>query len=318
MYQFRPLWFAIGTLIAAAPCCLRPATAQQRVLSPAQYAAERGRLLAADSAHARATRAQGLVPGFVSVLTENAVYLEPGSDHIHGKARIEAFLSAQVPGRTLGFHPGIAELSADGSVGYTVGWTTLTDSGSSSPSVQYGKYLAFWRRQTDGTWRVEAWNRSRATEPPASSPLLPAQQRVVGNPAQPIDPAAAAREARSADSAFAALSVAQGTATAFYQYAAPQALTLGGGKEFVVGREAIREDQAANSAPGQTLDWKPVAGEAGPRGDLAWTVGEFRYTAPQDGKTLTVTGKYLTIWIRTADGAWRYVADGGSGSVPPK
>jgi len=318
MHQFRPVWFAIGTLVVAAPCSLRRATAQQRELTPAQYAAERGKLLAADSAHARATRTQGLVPGFVSALTDNAVYLEPGADHIHGKARIEAFLTAQGPGRTLGFRPAIAELSADGSVGYTVGWTTLTDSGSSSASVQYGKYLAFWRREADGSWRIEAWNRSRATEPPGSTPSLPTAQRSVARPAQPIDPATATREARNADSAFAALSVAEGTATAFYQYAAPQALTLGGGKDFVVGREAIRDDQTANAVAGQTLDWKPVAGGAGPQGDLAWTVGEFRYTAPQDGKTVTVTGKYLTIWARTADGAWRYLADGGSGSAPPK
>jgi len=318
MHQLRPTLFAIGFLIALGPRSVRPANAQQQVLNPADYTVARSRLLAADSAHGRATRTQGVVPGFVSALTEDAVYLEPGADHIHGKSRIQAFLSAQSPTRKLDFRPAVAEVSADGGVGYTVGWTTLTDSGSSASPVQYGKYIAFWRRQPDGVWRVEAWNRSRAPEPPSSAPALPATRRRAAPDGRSTDPATATREARSADSAFAALSVARGTAVAFYQYAAPEALALGGGKDFVVGREAIRDDQTANAVAGQTLNWKPVAGGAGPLGDLAWTVGEFRFTAPQGGKTITVMGKYLTIWTRMPDGGWRYVVDGGSGSAAPK
>jgi ketosteroid isomerase-like protein len=316
MDRSKPTLVAIGMSLALCPCALRPVGAQQGPLSPAQYAAARRGLLAADSAHARATQSRGMVPGFISALSENAMYLEPGTDHIQGKSKIQTFLSAQKPARKLSFRPALAEVSVDGRVGYTIGWTTLAD--SSGPTVQNGKYIAFWRRQRDGTWQVEAWNRSRAAEAPGTSPVLPAAQQAPASKPAPADQAATTREIRGADSAFAALSLARGTAVAFYEYAAPQALALGSGKDFVVGREAIREDQAANAAPGQTLDWKPVAGGAGPSGDLGWTVGEFRFTAPQDGKTLTVAGKYLTIWSRMADGSWRYVADGGSGSAPPQ
>jgi ketosteroid isomerase-like protein len=249
-------------------------------------------------------------------MTEDALYLEPGADHVEGKTRIGAFLSARAAGRKLRIRPALGEVSADGSVGYTVGWTTLSDIGSAAP--QYGKYIAFWRRRPGGAWMVEVWSRSRASEPPASHPARPTRRHGQTTHLQALDPATATREMRSADSAFAALSVARGAAAAFYRYAAPAAVSLGSGKDFVIGPDAIRADQAANAVPGQTLDWKPVAGSAGTLGDLGWTVGEFRFTAPQEGKTLTVAGKYLTIWSRMPDGAWRYVADGGSGSAPPK
>jgi ketosteroid isomerase-like protein len=317
MRHIGPTLVAVGLLAATTSRAIRVAEAQQRRLSSAEHAAARNQLLAADSGHARATHSQGLVPGFVSSLADNAVYLEPGADHIHGKARIQAFLSGQ-SGRQLSFRPALAEVSADGRVGYVVGWTTLAISDTGAPTVHYGKYIAFWRRQPDGAWRVEVWSRSGAPEPPDAAPTLPPRSRELLGSSRAVDQAAETRAILGTDSAFAAFSVARGTAVAFYQYAAPHALALGGGKDFVVGREAIRDDQAANAAPGQTLDWKPVAGGVGPLGDLGWSVGEYRFTGSRDGKPVTAVGKYLTIWEKMPDGAWRFVADGGSSSAPPR
>jgi ketosteroid isomerase-like protein len=314
--QLRSSPLVIGLIIGSASWAAPEGNAQQPGLSAAEYAAVRAQLLAGDSALARVIQSKGEGPGFSSTVTDDALYLEPGADQIHGKNRIGTFLSTRSTKRKLSIRPAFGEISADGNVGYTVGWTTLRDSAGATP--QYGKYIAFWRRHPNGAWRVEVWNRSRAAEPPPSTPALPARQHQQTTQLQAVDPVTATRQMRSADSAFAALSVAHGAAPAFYQYAAPQAISLGSGKDFVIGPAAIRDDQAAGAVAGQTLDWTPVAGGAGASGDLGWTVGEFRFTAPQEGKTLTVAGKYLTIWSRMPDGSWRYVADGGSGSAPPK
>ncbi|HZM26000.1 MAG TPA: DUF4440 domain-containing protein [Gemmatimonadales bacterium] len=314
--QLRSSSLVIGVIVGSASGAPPQGNAQQAGLSAAEYGAARAQLLAADSALARVIHSKGEAPGFSSTLTDDAVYLEPGADHVRGKDRIGTFLSTRSTKRKLSIRPAFGEISADGSVGYTVGWTTLTDSAAATP--QYGKYIAFWRRRPDGAWQVEVWNRSRAAEPPPRSPALPAGQLQRTAQLRAVDPVAASRQMRSADSAFAALSVAGGAAPAFYQYAAPQAIALGNGKDFVIGPAAIRDDQAAGAVAGQTLDWKPVAAGAGVSGDLGWTVGEFRFTAPKKGKTLTVAGKYLTIWSRMPDGSWRYVADGGSASAPPK
>ncbi len=316
MFQFRQLVLAVGLLTAAIPPASRVAGAQHP-LTAARRAAARSRLFAIDSADGRATQSQGLATGFVSYLADDAVYLEPGASHIHGKARIQSFFEQQSSGQQLRFHPALAEVSADGATGYTVGWTTLTVTEAGAPAVRYGKYIAFWRRQPDRSWKVEVWNRSPAQEPPASDRRLPVQKRA--RPAQPraIDSAAETRALLEADSAFAALSVARGTGVAFYEYAAPQGLELGAGQDFVIGREAIRDDQVANATPGQTLDWRPVTGRVSPLGDLGWTMGEYRFTAPKEGAMIVGQGKYLTIWEQMPDGAWRFVADGGSSTASP-
>lgn len=311
-----PLRVLAALLLGFAHAVATPAMAQQRTLDVAERAAARSQLLATDSAHGNATLAEGLGTGFARYLADNAVYLEPGADHLHGKSTIQAFLARQPSGQSLSFHPAVAEVSLDGAVGYTVGWTSLTTGGGDSSSVRHGKYIAFWRRQPDGSWKVEVWNRSGAQEVPAAPPNLPARQPSRVPATRPVDPGAEIRRLKSVDSAFAAASVARGAAEAFYQYAAPDALSLGGGKDFVVGREAIRDDQVAQAAPGQLLDWKPVAGGVGALGDLGWTVGEWRFTVPRNGKTATFTGKYLTIWARQPSREWRFVADGGS-STPP-
>jgi ketosteroid isomerase-like protein len=314
--HFRSSPLVVGVIIGSTSWAAPQGNAQQPGLGAAGYAAARAQLLAADSALARVIHSKGEGPGFSSTVADDALYLEPGADHVRGKRRIGTFLSTRSTKRKLSIRPAVGEISADASVGYTVGWTTLTDSAAATP--QYGKYIAFWRRRPDGAWQLEVWNRSRAAEPPPSTPALPTGQHQGTAQLRALDPVTATRQMRSADSAFAALSVARGAAPAFYQYAAPQAIALGSGKDFVIGPEAIRDDQAAGAVAGQTLDWKPVAGGAGASGDLGWTVGEFRFTAPQEGKTLTVAGKYLTIWRRMPDGSWRYVADGGSGSAAPK
>jgi ketosteroid isomerase-like protein len=311
-----PLRVIPALLLCVAQPVATPATAQQRTLGEAERAAARSQLLATDSAHGNATLAEGLGTGFARYLADNAVYLEPGTDHLHGKSTIQAFLTRQPPGQSLSFHPALAEVSLDGAVGYTVGWTALMTGRGDSSTIRHGKYIAFWRRQADGSWKVEVWNRSGAQEAPATPPNPPARPPSRFHATRLVDPGAEIRRLKSVDSAFAAASVTRGAAEAFYQYAAPDALSLGGGKDFVVGREAIRDDQVAQAAPGQMLDWKPVAGGVGALGDLGWTVGEWRFTVPRNGKTATFTGKYLTIWARQPSGEWRFVADGGS-STPP-
>ena len=273
---------------------------------------QRERLFAADSTHGRTTAAAGLAAGFAGYLADDAVYLQPDVHYIRGRDRIIAYLGTQPAGTTLRFRPARAGVSADGAVGYTFGWTELSAPGG---GVRYGKYIAFWRRQPDGSWKVEAWNRSGALDAPAAPPALPGEPESAYRPSHPVDAATETRELMGTDSAFAAASVAGGAAEAFGRYAAAYGVSLGGGRDFIVGREAIRADQAGGT-PGQVLDWKPAMGGVGPRGDLGWTVGDYVFTLPGDPPR-AFHGKYLTVWQRDSAGAWRFVVDGGSGNPPP-
>ncbi len=273
---------------------------------------ERQHLLATDAAHGQATASQGLATGFVAFLADDAVYLQPDVDYIRGKAAIRAFLSRAPPTTKLSFRTARARVSADGAVGYTFGWTELSSPGS---PVRYGKYIAFWRKQPDGSWQVEAWNRSGGRDSAAAAPAgLPEQD---DRPAslRRVDVAAQTRALLGVDSAFAAASLARGAAAAFAEYAALHAVSLGGGKDFVVGRDAIRKDQTP-SAPGEVLDWAPAMGGVGPGADLGWTVGDYVFTI-SGAPPRVFYGKYLTVWEQADSGTWRFVVDGGSGNPAP-
>jgi uncharacterized protein (TIGR02246 family) len=79
----------------------------------------------------------------------------------------------------------------------------------------------------------------------------------------------------------------------------------------VEGREAV----AALMAPvfadtAYTLHWEPDHAEIGGGGDLGWTTGRYRSRAGGDSRART--GRYLTIWRRTPDGAWRVALDTGT------
>ena len=246
---------------------------------------DRAALLAADRAHARAT-------DFLSAFADDARYLHPGAPLVRGKDAIRAVL-AGTPG-PLTWTPEYADVSDDATLGYTYGWTRLAD--------QHGKYLACWRRE-GGTWHVVAYTRTplRAATVVASPPLA------ARAPAPAVRGRADSHELLSADAAFAALSVARGARAAFLAFAAEEAVTLGGGGPAPMnhGRDAIAA-MFADFPADAVLDWAPVAAEVAGSGDLGCTVGEASVT-PQRSYS-----KYLTIWKRQRDGAWKFVVDGGN------
>jgi ketosteroid isomerase-like protein len=190
--------------------------------------------------------------------------------------------------------PEYADVSDDGTLGYTYGWTHLAD--------QQGKYLACWRKRADGAWRIIAYARTSLAAG-ATTPRV-AREPV---PAPAVRGRADSHELLSADSAFAAMSVARGAKEAFLAFAADDAITLGGGGAAPMnhGRAAIGAAFADFPADA-VLEWAPVAADVAESGDLGCTVGEASI------RTRHYYSKYLTVWKRQPDGAWKFVADGGN------
>jgi ketosteroid isomerase-like protein len=120
------------------------------------------------------------------------------------------------------------------------------------------------------------------------------------------------------DTRFAALSVAQGYSIAFPAYANEHFLLAFGGNFLgLVGHQEI-VDAYAGWTPDQELAWGPLYSGASASGDLGFTVGNSTTTEKtEDGTVTRAYGKYLTIWARTADGSWRFIADGGSPRPAP-
>jgi len=91
------------------------------------------------------------------------------------------------------------------------------------------------------------------------------------------------------------------------------------GRDVVEGKKAIRELMEARFAqPGFSLRWSPLGAELAGSGDFGYTYGksESRFVA-KDGKPMMTEGRYITVWKKGKDGAWKVTADIGS-STPPK
>lgn len=275
---------------------------------------EREALRAADLAHAAAA-ATGAA-GFLGYLSDDALFLLPRSPLAVGKPAAAALLAAPpfpfASGMKLLWTPSFADVSVDARVGYTFGNVSIVDGGV--PDVIVAQYIAFWRRQDGGDWKVEAWSLTGAGAEPGELPPF------FGHPLDnghgnftPVDIAAEEQRLLGVDAAFSQASVDLGSALAFKMFADPHAITLNGGDpDFTIGRKAIYESRLG-APPDFVLRWTPHFAGIGPLGDLGYTVGN--YVASQAGGT--GFGKYLTIWQKSPNGTWKFVQDGGSSTPPP-
>lgn len=78
-----------------------------------------------------------------------------------------------------------------------------------------------------------------------------------------------------------------------------------------VGRAAAREVWAAGFVDSTyAISWKTTQAGVAKSGDIGYTAGTYQeaYKGP-DGATVLVTGKYLCVWARQADGTWKATND---------
>jgi ketosteroid isomerase-like protein len=118
-------------------------------------------------------------------------------------------------------------------------------------------------------------------------------------------------ELLAADSAFAALSRAEGPGLAFAAYLVDDALQLPAGGAPVRGGANIAA--GFDEVPDMTLDWEPEDGGVAASGDMGWTWGRYTATWPgEDGEAHLSHGKYLNVWVRDDAGEWRVLVDMGN------
>jgi uncharacterized protein (TIGR02246 family) len=121
---------------------------------------------------------------------------------------------------------------------------------------------------------------------------------------------------RAADSSLAQ-AVAARDVNRTVSFYAEDASMLPVAEPIVTGREAIRAEWTKIFAiPGFANASRTVHVDAS--GDLAYTRGTFQaqLTSP-DGKPVTEVGKWVSVWRRQADGAWRVVVEIYNTDAPP-
>lgn len=113
------------------------------------------------------------------------------------------------------------------------------------------------------------------------------------------------------DADFSDRAQAIGTAAAFREVLAVDAVSLTEAAPPIQGQEAIY--QALLKAGDHGLRWKPVTGEVAASGDLGYTWGNYEVPVRStDGASRVIRGKYLSVWRRDARGAWKLAVDIGN------
>lgn len=108
----------------------------------------------------------------------------------------------------------------------------------------------------------------------------------------------------AAERAFAVDAALLGVAGSFNKWSTPDAIVIGGGQ---VQRVADAYPVGPRRADEPTLAWWPNFAGVARSGDLGFTTGGVAVNGRR-------TGHYFTIWARQADGAWKWIYDGGSGA----
>jgi ketosteroid isomerase-like protein len=272
---------------------------------------ERASLIAGGNAVSAAVAQDGVLEGLGGALTGNAVFLSPREPAIAGREAVLAFLAGDPNAPSdLSWEVIVADVSTDGSQGYTWSQGSFTIDLGTGAATTPGFFLTYWRRTAGGRWKIEAFVFNVGGPQPLPLPDgfgTPEKKHRRAFP--PTDPQTLRQELRATDKAFSAMSVAEGSGPAFGHFAAPNAIVVGG--LFVFGPDAIGE--AFTGPPTDKISWKPRFADAAASGDLGFTVGD----AVFELGTGTFYSKYLTVWQRQKNGDWRFVADLGSSRPAP-
>lgn len=108
----------------------------------------------------------------------------------------------------------------------------------------------------------------------------------------------------AAERAFAADAPSMGVAGSFNKWSTPDAIVIGDG---LVLRVSEAYPDGPRPADEPLLEWWPNFAGISRSGDMGFTTGGVQVGGAR-------TGHYFTVWKRQADGAWKWIYDGGSGA----
>jgi ketosteroid isomerase-like protein len=117
------------------------------------------------------------------------------------------------------------------------------------------------------------------------------------------------------DKEFAQASLNKGAAEAFNMFLADDALQMPQGGEPVKGRTNIYNDMLQSEGKSK-LQWEPQFAEVAGSGDMGWTWGIYKVLDINNEIVLS-NGKYVNVWKKQDDGAWKVVIDIGNKSPDP-
>lgn len=107
------------------------------------------KLVATERAFARAAAEKSTKEAFLEFLADDAIVFEPGP--VNGK---EVWSKRPPSVGLLSWEPVWADISADGSIGYTTGPWEFRPKGKDGDPVAFGEYVTIWKKRKDGEFKA--------------------------------------------------------------------------------------------------------------------------------------------------------------------
>jgi ketosteroid isomerase-like protein len=142
------------------------------------------------------------------------------------------------------------------------------------------------------------------TPPPPPAAPAPPPPPVLKSPHLPADFAGLV----AAERAFAKLAAEKGIKESFLAAIDKNGVLFRPGP--VTGKVWLN----THPAPAARLVWRPAHAEIARSGDLGWTTGPYEITPQGQPKSY---GQFSTVWLKQADGTWKFLADLGVETPAP-
>ena len=103
----------------------------------------------------------------------------------------------------------------------------------------------------------------------------------------------------------------------FYDYVLSDAIILAPHAPIAEGEDCFAIFEKMYALPGFSLNWQATSSEVSSSGDLGYTIGtyELSFDGP-DEAPIVDSGKYITVWKKQTDGAWKVAVDMFNTNLP--
>ena len=130
--------------------------------------------------------------------------------------------------------------------------------------------------------------------------------------------AADPEQLKQADLAFAR-ATAERSLDGFSSFLAQDVMSLRPNLPVVKGRQQLTGLWAPMlNDPARSITWQPLDAGISDDGSMGFTLGSYEVTKNgPEGRSVAGTGKYVTIWKKQPDGAWKVAFDSGVQDTPP-
>jgi ketosteroid isomerase-like protein len=247
-------------------------------------------MVAAERKFYQTGQAQGTRAAFLAFLADNAVIFRPGP--LNGR---QSWTERTENGFDLVWEPTFAVMARSADFGYDSGPAKWRASKQEKEFGGYGQFVSIWRRQMDGSWKVEV---DCGIEHPTPAEKKEALRTVVPERKSKIDATTNGPAFRDAQSGFVSLAKLD-FIKAVREFGDDQVRLYRNGEFPATGKDAGATLLGPEQA-GMTLEI--MSGAMSSSGDLAYYYGKY-----SDGRT--AGGYFLQIWQTNAVGAWKLVLD---------